>query len=339
MLREEVRRVLVDAAEPRLVRRQLRRPAPLQPRLVGDRQRHDQADLVDQHQPIDARRSRRRSENAVADRHQEAEQQERDEDRQQREGRADLAPPAGCFQMSGRNFMRPPPCSTPFSRCSVRVARSAACGSCVTMTIVLPCSRLSACSRSRISSPALRSRSPVGSSHSSSVGIGDDGAGDADALLLAARELPRIVLGAVGEADDLQRDADALLPLAPSTGSSAAAAARRCARRSAPAAGCRAGRRSRCAASASARAGRRAERADVDAADLDRAARRRVEAADQVRAASSCPSPTAPSARGSRPAGISRFTPFSTSMRSLPRVKCLWTSLTWTSAFSDGIAF
>ena len=28
--------------------------------------------------------------------------------------------------------------STPFSRCSVRLARAAACGSCVTMTMVLP---------------------------------------------------------------------------------------------------------------------------------------------------------------------------------------------------------
>ena len=37
--------------------------------------------------------------------------------------------------------------------------------------------------------------------------IGDDRAGDADALLLAARQLTRIVLRAIGEADDLQRDA------------------------------------------------------------------------------------------------------------------------------------
>ncbi len=43
--------------------------------------------------------------------------------------------------------------------------------------------------------------------------IGDDGARDADALLLAARQLPRIVFGAVREADDLQRDRDALAAL------------------------------------------------------------------------------------------------------------------------------
>ena len=35
--------------------------------------------------------------------------------------------------------------------------------------------------------------------------IGDDRAGDPDALLLAARQLPRIVPGAVGEPDDLER--------------------------------------------------------------------------------------------------------------------------------------
>ena len=60
--------------------------------------------------------------------------------------------------------------ASPFSRCSVRLARSAARGSCVTMTMVLPCSRFSVCSRSRISSPDLRSRSPVGSSQSSRSG-------------------------------------------------------------------------------------------------------------------------------------------------------------------------
>ena len=49
--------------------------------------------------------------------------------------------------------------------------------------------------------------------------VGDDGAGDADALLLAARELPRVVLRAVGEADHLQRDRDALPALRLATAS------------------------------------------------------------------------------------------------------------------------
>ena len=43
--------------------------------------------------------------------------------------------------------------------------------------------------------------------------VGDDRPGDADALLLAARELPRIVLGALGQPDDVQRDRHPLLAL------------------------------------------------------------------------------------------------------------------------------
>src|SRR6266404_618041 len=58
----------------------------------------------------------------------------------------------------------------PLFKYTVREARAEACGSCVTMMMVLPCSRLSAWRRLRISSPDLRSRSPVGSSHSSRVG-------------------------------------------------------------------------------------------------------------------------------------------------------------------------
>ena len=141
-----------------------------------------------------------------ADRHQQAEQQEGDEDREQREDRADLLPPEVVPEQRQELHAAASSSSTPFSRCSVRLARSAARGSCVTITIVLPCSRLSACSRSRISSPALRSRSPVGSSHEQQRRVGDDRAGDADALLLAARQLPRVVLGALGQADHLQRD-------------------------------------------------------------------------------------------------------------------------------------
>jgi hypothetical protein len=41
-------------------------------------------------------------------------------------------------------------------------------------------------------------------------GIGDDRARDADALFLAARQLARLVLGAVTETDEAQRCADAL---------------------------------------------------------------------------------------------------------------------------------
>src|SRR6476659_8090806 len=135
---------------------------------IGDRQQLDEADLVHQHKAIytrdlDAHRER------VLHHHQEAVEHERDEDGGEGEDRPHLpakqVPPDEWQVLHATVSI-----SSPFSRCKTCVARSAACGSCVTMMMVLPCSRLSACRRSRISSPALRSRSPVGSSHSSSVG-------------------------------------------------------------------------------------------------------------------------------------------------------------------------
>src|SRR5207249_3886352 len=135
---------------------------------IRDWQQLDEADLVHHHQPIDARHfdaHRKRRTNG----HQKRVQQERHENRQQRKRCPNLAPE----QVPPDERQEPHTTvsiSTPFSRWTVRVARSAACGSCVTITIVFPWSRLSACSSSRTSSPALRSRSPVGSSQSSSVG-------------------------------------------------------------------------------------------------------------------------------------------------------------------------
>ena len=84
-------------------------------------------------------------------------------------------------------------------------ANSAALGSWVTMTMLLPCSRFSICSRCSTSSADLRSRSPVGSSHTSRVGIGHQRARDRDALSLAAGQFVGLVLGAVGDADQGQR--------------------------------------------------------------------------------------------------------------------------------------
>ena len=170
-LREEVRRILVDAAEPACCGWPPSTPGTAaKPSLVRDRQRLDQADLVDDDQPIEPRQLDAEAEGRP-DRHQEAEQQERDEDAGQGEDRPHLAAPAGSSRPAAGTSCR----DGLEQRCPCRgamcdVARSAACGSCVTMTIVLPWSRLRVWSRSRISSPALRSRSPVGSSQSSSVG-------------------------------------------------------------------------------------------------------------------------------------------------------------------------
>src|SRR5258708_23005745 len=70
------------------------------------------------------------------------------------------APPAitGCLDF-------PPSMSTPFSRCSVVCARAATTGSCVTIKIVLLDLPTSSSINAMISSPLLRSSSPLGSSH------------------------------------------------------------------------------------------------------------------------------------------------------------------------------
>ena len=82
--------------------------------------------------------------------------------------------------------------SRPFSRCRSRWARSAACGSCVTMMIVLFSARAA---RQQVEDFVGGLRVEVAGRL---VGddqrrVGDDRPGDADALLLAAGELPRPV--------------------------------------------------------------------------------------------------------------------------------------------------
>ena len=71
------------------------------------------------------------------------------------------------------------------------------------MTIVLSNSALSRSSRSRISSRVLRVEVAGRLVGDEDGRVGDDGARDGDALLLAAGELPRVVVHAVVEADDV----------------------------------------------------------------------------------------------------------------------------------------
>ncbi len=91
-LREEVGRILIHATEPRVVGRDLDTRHRLQLGLIRDRQRHDQAHLVDEDQPVDARNVHTKGERG-ADRHQHAKQEERDKQRPDREEGADLLPP------------------------------------------------------------------------------------------------------------------------------------------------------------------------------------------------------------------------------------------------------
>ena len=133
--------------------------------------------------------------------------------------------------------------SWPLLRYTVREARAEACGSWVTMMIVLPCSRLRAWSRSRISSPRLAVEVAGRLVAQEQRRVGDDGAGDADALLLAAGERARIMLARGGKAPPRPGPSPRVCGARPWRDASAAAAVRRCAPPSAPAADCRAGRR------------------------------------------------------------------------------------------------
>src|SRR5690606_12916441 len=113
------------------------------------------------------------------ERAQRREQEQRDGEAEDREDRA--AEPAAQVRADERGAGHDAPpagagraalfwSSAPFSRWSVRPAPSAALGSCVTRTVVVWYSRLSRSRSWRISSAALLSRSPVGSSARISVG-------------------------------------------------------------------------------------------------------------------------------------------------------------------------
>src|SRR5262249_3002096 len=101
------------------------------------------------------------------DRLQRAEQEDADGHRDHRAGGADPVP-AQMFQDEGQELHQL--ASTPFSRWRWVWARSAARGSWVTITIVFLNSLLSVPIRSRISWALLASRSPVGSSATSTFG-------------------------------------------------------------------------------------------------------------------------------------------------------------------------
>ena len=86
---------------------------------------------------------------------------------------------------------------SPSARNRTRSAIAAACASWVTMTVVWPSVSTESRSSSRISPLVVESRLPVGSSANITRRPRDEGAGDGDALLLAAGELGRAVREAV----------------------------------------------------------------------------------------------------------------------------------------------
>ena len=152
------------------------------------------------------------NENDVPDRHQDAEEQERDEDRKQREVVRNFRRQM-FFQTSGRNFMTWSLRQHAFLEMErapgalgrVRVVRHHDDG-----LAVVAVERLQQVENLVAGLAIEIARGLVAQQQRR---IGDDGARDADALLLAAGELTRIVLGAIGQPDDFQRDARPLSPL------------------------------------------------------------------------------------------------------------------------------
>ncbi len=198
---------------------------------VALRQRLDDRDLVDHHQPIGAGDVDAHAEGR-ADRHQHAEQHERHDDRQHREDRPHLAAhQVAPDERQELHAVTASSTSSPFSRCSVRFARVG--GVRVVRhhddgLAVLAVERLQQV-EDLVARLAIEVAGRLVAQQQRRVG--DDGARDADALLLAARELARVVIGPLAEPDDRQRRLHPLLALGRRRASSAAAAARRSAPR------------------------------------------------------------------------------------------------------------
>src|SRR6185437_10734905 len=172
-------RVLIDAAKPVCIRHRGHPGHRLDAHVEALRQLHREAHLRDCEHAARALNTVPGGGERLAHGVEQAEQQERRHHREEREEGAGLAPeerrpdeievfhdPAWAAASAATT----PSTRVPLSRCSVWVAYSAAFGSWVTITTVLPCSRFSRCSSVRTSSADWRSRSPVGSSQTSSAG-------------------------------------------------------------------------------------------------------------------------------------------------------------------------
>ena len=151
--------------------------------------------------------------------------------------------------------------------------------------------------------------------------VGDDGPGDADALLLAAGQLARPMTHAIRTGPPGPAPSSPAVCARPATSATAAAAARRFHTPSAPAADCRTETRSRRCGSAISPAGPRSWLLMTSVADPDDARRWAGPGRRSGSAASSCPSRTAPSARGTPPPEPSTLRSCKTSICSLPRRK------------------
>src|SRR6266436_2908040 len=178
-LRKEILLILINTAEPVIVRDGLDARNRKDFVAMGNRHQLRQTDAADDDQAVRAGDFRAAAEGAL---HHGKKREENQCDGKRSDGEDEpnlfaeeigenqaaefhAAPPArtACLDL-------PPSMSTPFSRCSVVCARAATTGSCVTIRIVLLYLPTSSSMRAMISSALLRSRSPVGSSQSRKVG-------------------------------------------------------------------------------------------------------------------------------------------------------------------------
>ena len=168
--------------------------------------------------------------------------------------------------------------SRPSAMRTTRPQRSASCESCVTSTSVACRRRCRPNSRSITCSPVLPSRLPVGSSARMICGRGLERAGDGHALLLAARELRREMIGAMRQADLGQQRARRRRRRRP--GRRTRAAGRRSPAPSWSAPGGTTGTRCRCCAPRTSASSSSPSRHEIVAGDAHRARRGPLQAGD-----------------------------------------------------------
>src|SRR6202035_134886 len=144
---------------------------------IRERNHVDEARAIDHHQTVGASQFGTAAESASHHR-QKRKQKERHREGSDGQNQPNLFAEQICKYKSVEFHATPPTSTpllaastrTPLSRCNVVCARAATIGSCVTISTVLRYFPTSSSISAIISSALLRSRSPVGSSHSKKVG-------------------------------------------------------------------------------------------------------------------------------------------------------------------------
>ncbi len=187
---------------------------------------------------------------------------------------------------------------------TVPASDSASAWSCVTSSALVPAARRMPrhLLAQRVAQPGVERRERLVEQHD--LGVGGQGAGERDALALAARQLVRVVAGPVGQADELE----ALLRRA----RAGRRRSRRCRRRSGAGTARRPGRPSRSAGARAPPTRRRPPRAGRRS---PRGRRRAASKPAITRSSVVLPEPLGPSSATSSPEGTRRLAPATARVR------------------------